>query len=139
MPDPGTILYVEDEESDVFFMRRAFEGEGLERSLQTVGDGQEAISYLSGEGIYGERERYPVPVLVLLDLNLPVVSGFEVLQWMRQGACKALPVVVFSSSPRPEDVLKARELGADDYVEKPNSAFRFQEVVRDLKERWLAH
>ena len=136
----GSILYVEDEESDVFFMRRAFEGEGLGAAFQTVGDGQAAICYLAGEGVYAQRDRYPLPAVVLLDLNLPVVSGFDVLQWIRgSSVCKGLPVVVFSSSPRPEDMQEARALGADEYFEKPNSALHFKDVVRGLKERWLVH
>ena len=95
MPTAGTVLYVEDEESDVFFMQRAFEGEGLASAFQTVGDGQTAINYLAGEGVYAERDRYPLPTLVLLDLNLPVLSGFDVLRWIRRnGASKRLPVVL---------------------------------------------
>lgn len=134
----GTVLYVEDEESDALFMQRAFRKAGLESALRVVGDGQAAMDYLSGAGAYAERGRYPLPRVVLLDLNLPVVSGFEVLKWMRnQPVFKITPVVVFTSSPRAEDRQRARELGADEFVEKPNSALLFGNVVQTLRERWL--
>src|SRR5690349_1641217 len=111
----GTVLYVEDEENDVLFMRRAFVKEGLGAALQSVADGRAAIDYLSGAKGYGERKQYPVPAVVLLDLHLPAVPGFEVLKWMRGDPnYAATPVVVFTSSPRAEDQQRAQELGAND-------------------------
>lgn len=119
-------------------MRIAFVREGLERAFCTVGDGQTAIDYLSGVGRYAVREQYPVPAVVLLDLNLPEVHGFEVLQWIRRHPLhQHLPVVVFSSSVREEDEGKARALGANDFVSKPNSPARFREVVQKLRRDWL--
>jgi CheY-like chemotaxis protein len=136
----GIVLYVEDEESDTLFMQMAFKKAGLGLTLRVVSDGQAALDYLSGAGTYAEREQYPVPKVVLLDLNLPVASGFEVLKWMRgQADYKTTPVVVFTSSSRAEDKQQARELGANEYVEKPTSALLFGDVVQRLRERWLAH
>ena len=138
LPTDRIVLYVEDEESDALFMQRAFRKAGLEGALRTVGDGREAINYLSGAGVYEDRGDYPRPKVVLLDLNLPVLSGFDVLQWMRSHLeCQSVPVVVFTSSSRDEDRDKARELGADEFVAKPNSALLFNEVVKALRERWL--
>jgi PAS domain S-box-containing protein len=135
----GTVLYVEDDENDAQFMKRAFKGKGLEGSLRLVGDGRAAIDYLSGMGMYGDRDKYPVPSLVLLDLNLPEVPGFGVLQWMRNSPdYLRTPVVVFSSSTRAEDRSKAQELGANEFVTKPSSGITFGDVVERLKERWLA-
>lgn len=132
------VLYVEDEPDDVLFMRMTFQRAGLADSFRTVGDGRDAIEYLAGQGAYADRGQNPLPTLILLDLNMPMVSGFEVLKWMRERAeFRALPVVVFSSSSREEDKAKARELGADEYVEKPHSARGFVGVVEGLKERWL--
>ena len=103
-----------------------------------MGTGRAAIDYLSGSGEFGDREKYPVPAVVLLDLNLPQVSGFEVLEWMRNHPDYArLPVVVFSSSTREDDRVKARELGANEFVAKPSSGLEFGEVVEGLKEKWL--
>jgi CheY-like chemotaxis protein len=137
-PKPGTVLYVEDEENDATFMKMAFVRQGMERALRLVGDGRTAIEYLSGTGVYRDRARYPLPSVVVLDLNLPQVPGFEVLKWMRNHPDFAkTPVVVFTSSTREDDRLKALELGASEFVGKPSSAMKFGEVVESLKERWL--
>jgi CheY-like chemotaxis protein len=134
-----TVLYVEDEENDVLFMRRSFRRAGLEDALRVVVDGVVAIDYLSGRAAFRNRLSYPLPAVVLLDLNLPTVSGFQVLQWIRrQPQFQQLPVVIFSSSSRPEDRLQAKELGASDYLEKPDSGLDFGVTVEALKRKWLA-
>lgn len=134
----GTVLYVEDEESDAVFMKKAFASKGLESALRWVGSGRAAIDYLSGAGMYRQRKEYPLPTVVVLDLNLPEVPGFEVLKWMRNHPdFAATPVVVFSSSTREHDRLKARELGATEFLGKPKSGSDFTEVVQQLKEKWL--
>lgn len=128
----ASLLYVEDEEFDVLFMRRAFAKAGIDLDLHIAADGQQAIDYLAGS-------TRPLPRLVLLDLNLPVCSGFDVLRWIRgQTALKDLPVVIFSSSDRLEDRSTARNLGADDYIQKPGSAADFTQVALDLHARWLS-
>lgn len=132
------VLYVEDEESDVYFMRRSFCRVGLEDCLRVVADGQAAIDYLAGQGLFANRLKYPLPAVVLLDLHLPTVSGFQVLQWIRQQPpFRQLPVVIFSSSPRAEDRLQAKELGASDYLEKPDSGLEFGAVLAALQSKWL--
>ena len=134
----ATVLYVEDEQYDVLFMRKTFDSAGLGESLKVVTDGRQAIHYLGGKGEYQDRAKYPLPSVGLLDLKLPIVSGFEVLQWLRgQPEFQALPVVVFSSSTRDEDRSKARELGANAYMEKPASPLELPTVLQYLKERWL--
>lgn len=133
----STVLYVEDEESDPLFVRMAFKKAGLDSSVLVVENGRDAIEYLSGAGPYAERSTYPLPKLVLLDLNLPVLPGFEVLKWMRQQPqYKSTPAIVFSSSSREQDKETARELGADDYLEKPSSIDGFVGIAR-LLEKWL--
>jgi PAS domain S-box-containing protein len=135
-PQGGTVLYVEDEESDAMFMKRGFAEQGMESALRVVGDGRAAIEYLSGTGKYADRKEYPLPSVVLLDLNLPQVPGFEVLKWIRrQPEFARMPVVVFSSSTREDDRVKALELGANEFVGKPSSGLKFGEVVEGLKER----
>ena len=135
----GTVLYVEDEDTDAIFMKRAFAEKGLAGKLRQVGTGGAAIDYLSGSGKFADRETYPVPVLVLLDLNLPQVSGFAVLEWIRSHPDYAqLPVVMFSSSTREDDRVKARELGANDLMVKPSSGLEFGKVVEALEARWLS-
>jgi CheY-like chemotaxis protein len=137
-PRSATVLYVEDEETDVIFMKRAFASVGLGSVLRVVEDGRKAIDYLSRKNDYENGGEYLVPAVVLLDLNLPAVTGFEVLKWMRQHPdYAATPVVVLSSSTREDDRQKARELGANQFVEKPSSGLRFVEVVRGLTAQWL--
>lgn len=132
------VLYVEDEEFDAFFMQRAFTQPGTDLDLRIVTDGREAINYLSGSAPYGDRHQHPFPSLVLLDLNLPLVSGFQVLEWMRGAPeLKSLPVVVFSSSARPEDKIKASQLGAVEYLSKPGSGMEFPSIVQTLRQKWL--
>lgn len=134
----GAVLYVEDEADDVFFMRKAFRAAGVAVPLQTAEDGQKAIAYLDGKPPYHDRSLHPRPSLIILDLNLPVLSGFEVLEWLRRRPEYAgVQVVVFSSSGRPEDREKATALGATDYLMKPASGFDFVDVVRQLQARWL--
>jgi PAS domain S-box-containing protein len=135
----GTVLYVEDEDSDALFMSTAFSDKGLASVLRLVSDGRAAIEYLSGTGKYADRNEYPLPAVVLLDLNLPQMPGFDVLKWMRNHPdFLGTPVVVFSSSVRDEDKVKATELGANEFVAKPTSGMRFGEVVERLRQKWLA-
>ncbi len=132
------VLYVEDEDSDRLLMQLAFERTGLAPELRMVSDGQAAIDYLSGAGAYGERGEYPLPAVVLLDLNLPEVHGFEVLKWIRgQPAHRGLPVVVFTSSPREEDRRQAELLGATEFLQKPGVPGGFEAVARKLHKEWV--
>lgn len=135
----GTVLYVEDEECDRMFMERAFQKAGMAHALRTVVNGQEAMDYLGGGGVYADRSQHPVPAVVLLDLNMPLVGGFDVLKWMRERPeLTDLPVVIFSSSSKEEDRVRARGLGAKEFVEKPQTVGKFGEVVQQLREKWLA-
>jgi CheY-like chemotaxis protein len=135
----ATVLYVEDEESDVFFMREAFKHVAPGVQLMAVTDGREALDYLAGRSGFSNRMEYPFPALVLLDLNLPALKGFEVLKWMRQQPqLKNLPVVVFSSSSHSEDKQESDELGANGYMQKPHSGSGFRDIVEKVKQRWLS-
>src|SRR5262245_38394143 len=101
---PKTILLVEDSEDDVFFMTRAFRTAGMLLPLAHVENGQKAIDYLSGKPPYDDRTQFPLPSLVLLDLKMPFLSGFEVLRWIRnQFSCACLPVIVFTTSNQERD------------------------------------
>jgi CheY-like chemotaxis protein len=132
------VLYVEDDEADRFFMERAFNTAGLPSALHMVNDGRAAVQYLSGTGPFADRSLYPVPQLVLLDLKIPELSGFEVLEWIRKRPeYVTLPVIVFSSSSHPDDPVKAKALGANDYWKKPANALNYAQVVNSLRERWL--
>lgn len=132
------VLYVEDEEFDRFLMQRAFAKAGLANMLRMVKDGNAAVELLAGCSPAVETEHTCPPSLVLLDLNLPEMPGFEVLKWIRsQPHFATLPVVIFSSSEREDDQIQARELGANGFIKKPASGFAFSDVVQEISERWL--
>jgi CheY-like chemotaxis protein len=134
------ILQVEDLEADIFLLQYAFEKAGIENPVYTVRDGQMAINYLAGVGEFADREKYPPPCIVLLDLKLPKVNGFEVLEWLRrQPRLRNLVVVVFSSSALPGDLERAYELGANSYIEKPGNLDRTKEIAQLLKGWWLGY
>jgi DNA-binding response OmpR family regulator len=115
----SVFLLVEDDEDDVFFMERAFQDAGLNNPLHIVTNGDQAIKYLSGAGDFADRNRYPLPDMVFLDLKMPGRDGFDVLTWMRQEKNVKVPVAILTSSPEEIDRKRARELGADCYLLKP--------------------
>jgi CheY-like chemotaxis protein len=138
MKAAGIVLYAEDEQDDVFFLEHAFEVAGSPHTVRAVRDGEQALEYLAGRGPFADGTPNPPPVLVLLDINLPKKSGLEVLEWMRQQPrFKSLPVLILTSSSRPEDREKARRLGADDYLLKPSDPRKLVELVKMLHDRWL--
>jgi CheY-like chemotaxis protein len=133
------VLLVEDDENDVFFMTEAFKKAGLAQRLQIAMDGRRAIEYLKGTGPYGDRTRFPLPCLVLLDLKLPFVMGLDVLRTIRQELHLLTVVVVLSASREPIDVAEAYRLGANAYLVKPSDMGRLQEMVKAIELFWLNH
>src|SRR6185295_4820460 len=130
MPGRKAILIADDSEEDAFIIRRAFQEAGCDIPLTFVRDGQEAMDYLSGEGAFQDREAHPLPRLMLLDLKMPKVDGFDVLGWMQgQPQLKLLPVTVLTSSNQDRDVDRAYGLGANSYLVKPGSFSGFVDIV----------
>src|SRR5690349_14765253 len=120
MLERGIILLAEDREDDVLLIQQAFEQAGIRNPLFVVRDGEEAISYLSGEGKYAKREEFPLPDLLLLDLKMPRKDGFDVLRWlMQQPSLSALRVLVLTTSGEIYDVDEAYQLGANSFLVKP--------------------
>jgi CheY-like chemotaxis protein len=133
-----SILYVEDEETDIMLLQHVFTRVGITNLLKTVKDGKQAKEYLAGNPPFADRRLYPLPGLLLLDLNLPYWSGLEVLSWIRQQPrLRWLPVVIFTSSRRPDDIVKAYEAGANGYLVKPNSLADLTTMVQSLRDFWL--
>lgn len=136
--DNRTILLVEDERNDVFFLEYAFQSAGITNPLQVAEDGQQAIDYLAGIGKYANRTHYPLPCLVLLDLKLPLKMGLDVLRWIRQQPpLQTLLVVVLSSSRDSHDIEEAYRLGARSYLVKPLSMSERLEIAKAIKYYWL--
>jgi CheY-like chemotaxis protein len=138
MPDRAVILLAEDEEDYVLLIRNAFEKAHIPNPLHVVWNGQEVISYLLGEGKYSNREEYPLPDLLLLDLKMPRVNGFEVLQWIRQQpSLTPLRILVLTSSEQVRDVNEAYRLGANSFLVKPNDFEDLAYLSRLIREFWL--
>jgi CheY-like chemotaxis protein len=132
-----TILLVDDSENDIFLMRTAFKKAEFNTALQEVHNGEEAIAYLKGDGVYGDRNNYPLPSVILLDLNMPMKNGFDVLSWVRtQPAFKRLSIIILTASSRPEDVERAFDLGANSYLVKPRDLETLAAMIRCLRD-WI--
>jgi len=131
------ILHVEDEEDDAFLFRRAMIQTGDSVAIQFASDGQKAIDYLQGTGGFANREEFPLPSLVLLDLKLPLVPGLAVLKWIRQQAALFIPVVILSSSESDDDIGAAYELGANAYLVKPSDTGELPDIAKTVKDFWL--
>ena len=132
------ILLVEDDRDDETLVRRALSGSGVRNEVVVVRDGGEALDYLFGLGDWKHRDVADQPVLVLLDISLPNVNGFEVLRQIRADpATRLLSVVLLTASRRQADLLAGYDAGADGYVVKPSDVGAFVEVTRGLGNYWV--
>jgi CheY-like chemotaxis protein len=137
MNEKQTILLVDDSEFDLELMREAFKMADCTMPLQSVRNGEEAIAYLKGEGPYSDREQFPLPTVMVLDLNMPKMDGFEVLAWIRaQPVLKRIAVFILSASARNEDLERAFDLGATSYLVKPGTLETLTAMARCLCE-WI--
>ena len=131
------ILLVEDDPNDVWLVRHAFQSAGIRNPLRVVHDGQEALDYLSGQGAFGDRQAFPTPKLVLLDLKMPRLNGFDVIEWMRRHyPWKLTPIIILSSSALPQDVNRAYELGANAYMVKPADYRALERLFQTIADFW---
>ena len=122
------ILVAEDNPDDVFFLQQAIKKAGVDHVLDSACDGIQAVAYLQGQGAFSDRAAHPFPDVLLLDLNMPGMNGFEVLEWVRKDSrCSRLVIHVMSASSRDLDIQKAYDLRANSYVVKPS---RVDELVR---------
>lgn len=126
-----TILYVEDDDNDVFLFQRAFTKAGFSHPIFVATDGLCAIEYLTGQGRYVNRALYPAPKLMVVDLKMPRMSGVELLVWIRKNpAYSKLPFVLLSSSNYSTDIHAAFVQGANGYLIKPSDA---SELIQRLQ------
>jgi CheY-like chemotaxis protein len=133
------ILLVEDDPNDVWLVKHAFLNAGIINPLRIVNDGQEAVDYLKGSGSFSDRSAFPTPKLVLLDLKMPRLNGFDVIEWMRRhNPWKLTPIIILSSSALPQDVNRAYELGANAYMVKPADYRALERLFRTIANFWNA-
>ena len=132
------ILLVEDSEDNVFLVRHAMHKAGISARLEVATTGEQAIEYLGGTQRYSDWPRFPLPSIVLLDLKMPGMSGFDVLKWIRhQQGLKALRVAMLTSSELPSEIKTAHDLGANIFLTKPVQLEKLVEVMKTLNEHWL--
>lgn len=138
MTEDSAILVVEDSEDDVFLMRRALASAGVGNPIFIVDTGAKAVDYLSGVAPFDDRRKYPLPAIVFLDLKLPLMSGHEVLAWIReQPHLEGLVVVVLTSSNEASDVRRSYSLGANSYLVKPLTAQQLIDLGKAFNWSWF--
>lgn len=138
MNDSTPVLLVEDDPDDAALIEHAFKKAGIVNPLIVVADGEKAINYLLGNSVYSDRDAYPLPGLMLLDLKLPRRSGFEVLAILRANdGIKRIPVVVLTSSGQEADIKRAYDAGANSYLVKPVGGDALVAMVQSLHAFWI--
>ena len=135
---PAAVLAADDEETDRFLLRTAFERAGVSHPLVLVNDGQEAVDFLmAAQQQAGNGD--VLPRLLLLDIKMPRMNGLEVLYWLAERPeFKDVPALILSSSSQDADMQMARQLGARDYLVKPFGLPALVRLVQDIRARWLA-
>jgi CheY-like chemotaxis protein len=132
-----TILLAEDNEDYALILQGAMKSIGWTNPIRIVPNGQEAINYLSGGGKYADREAWPFPSVMFVDIKMPLVDGFEVLRWVRQHPeCSVLPTMMLSSSDDDKDVTLAYALGANGYFVKPANMEDLKAILKAAYEFW---
>jgi CheY-like chemotaxis protein len=135
-PEDVHVLLVEDDPGDVLMTQEAFEHHKIRNPLHVVSDGAEAMRFLRREG---EHAGAPRPTLILLDLNLPMLNGREVLAQVKADVgLRSIPVVVLTTSAAEEDILRSYNLHANAYVTKPVDFSRFMEVIRQIDDFFVS-
>ena len=128
------VLMVDDSEDDCLLIKMAIGKADRLRFIGSVSDGEELVSYLTGKEEYQDRQRFPLPDMLLLDLKMPRRNGFEVLEWLKSQPFENMVVVVLSGSDQDDDIEKAMELGADYYhIKHPDSQKR-SELIKLLEQ-----
>jgi len=131
------ILLVEDDDNDVFLVRKAAQAENAGHLVYAVRDGEQAIAYLKGNYEFSDREKFPVPNVILTDLKMPKLGGLELLHWLRTNTdYGVIPTIVYSSSHFEKDVREAYRLGANSYMCKPATLSGLIEMLHVIYEYW---
>lgn len=135
----ATIMIVDDDNNDLFFIENAFRAIGVTDPIHKVNGGQEAINYMMGEGKYADRSVYAYPTFITTDLKMPQTDGFAVLEHLKNNPTWAvIPTVVLTSSRDLDDIKKAYMLGASSYHVKPGSPDDLRKLLKVLHDYWLS-
>ncbi|MEW8531950.1 MAG: response regulator [Candidatus Thiodiazotropha sp.] len=138
MSKPAIILLVEDSRMDVELTLDAFKEARLSNRIEVAYSGQQALDYLFGNDHFANRSQHPLPDLILLDLKMPGIDGFEVLKHLKATPLiKRIPVVILTSSKEEGDRALSYDIGANSYLVKPVAFTGFIEVVRQIEDYWL--
>lgn len=134
-----TILIVEDEESDVLFLKRALAKIGVPNPIRSVTNGEEAVAYLQGTGDFADRKANPFPRVVVTDLKMPQMGGLQLLKWIHDHPpFRVVPTIVFTSSTAQSDVNEAFRLGAGAYFVKPVEFRELERIAKIMTDYWRA-
>ena len=137
MPDQSVILLAEDRQDDIILIQKSFAKAYITNPLQVVRDGEEAIAYLEGSGKFSNRQEYPLPDIILMDLKMPRKNGLEVLDWWhRQPHLAAIRIVVLTTSEEMRDVNAAYRLGAASFIVKPLHFADFRITIFAMLQYW---
>jgi CheY-like chemotaxis protein len=138
MSQVRNILLADDDPNDVHIVKAAFTRAGYDFPFHVVPNGEQAIAYLKGEGKYANRKKSPMPSLLLLDIKMPSIDGFEVLRWIRsRPEWRVLPVIVLTNSYYGPDVNHAYDLGANSFLTKPGDFDQYVCAVKQVAHFWL--
>ena len=138
MTNPIEILIADDDAEDRMLIIDALKESRLNNNLQYVEDGEELLQYLKNEGKYADKDKYPTPGIILLDLNMPRKDGREALKEIREDASlRKIPVIVLTTSKAEEDILRTYDLGVNSFITKPVSFSAMVEVMKTLNRYWL--
>jgi len=133
-----TVLLAEDDAADQELARRAFNDGKICNNFLVVEDGEQAWAYLTRQGVYADTELFPMPQVLILDLNMPKITGMEVLKRIRKNPdLKMLPVIVMTTSDEERDRAQAYSNGANAYIKKPFDVDQYETAMRSFKEFWL--
>lgn len=132
----GSILIVEDDPVEQMLIKKAFEQIGVKDTIYAVGDGQDAIAFLTRKGEYADYRKFLFPTILLVDLKMPKVHGFELLLFLKRSKLIIIPTIIFTMSSDPDDIKHAYLLGANAYHVKPHKMEGLCDQLRKIYEYW---
>ncbi|MBI3600391.1 MAG: response regulator [Nitrospinae bacterium] len=138
MTETIDILLVEDNPDDVELTMRALKKGKIGNNIYVVRDGEDALDFLFHRGEYSDKKKFPIPGLILLDLNLPKRNGIEILREIKaEPILKRVPVIMLTTSKRDEDIIQSYDLGVNSYIMKPVEFDKFIQTIKNIELYWV--